>query len=370
MALEQQQQDEAIDGSVLAGLVRPRRLQPAAMRVYDLAERQWTTHQLTRVSERLRGGRCQCKWLLQAACRTASLPATSWHGPPGQPRWRAARLVAPSLARSPHLPAAPPARRPNSRPSCRRSLPPHPQLTPPTTSSPARPQFPPELPVARWAVASLLNRAKKKESSVFLVGGLMSAAEAAAASAAALEKREEVAGGGAAAAAGSAALQACPLASAAAFSLNTGRGKVRALPPLPAPRYGGVAVVVGARLHFFGGWATPDRASRLAVPAAEHWSIGLNADGSSAPEWQDEAPVPAELRGVAVRALALSAEDGGEPAVHAWAAPSAGSASGLDASANPACFAEGDAGMGGGRRAGDPLPLWTFAASSGWQQRG
>ena len=31
------------------------------------------------------------------------------------------------------------------------------------------PQFPPELPVSRWAVASLLNRMKKKESSIFLV---------------------------------------------------------------------------------------------------------------------------------------------------------------------------------------------------------
>lgn len=216
-------------------------------------------------------------------------------------------------------------------------------------------------------MASLLNRAKKKESSVFMVGGLMSGPEAAAAAAAALEKRDELP-----VATGVAAAQACPLASAGAFTLNTGRGKVKALPPLPQPRYGGVAVVVGARLHFFGGWATPDRASRLAVPAAEHWSIGLNADGSSAPEWQDEAPVPAELRGVAVRALALSAEEGGEPAIHAWSSPASGSASGLDASANPACFAEGDAGMGGGRRGGggDPLPLWVFAASTGWQQRG
>lgn len=69
----------------------------------------------------------------------------------------------------------------------------------------------------------------------------------------------------------------CPLASAGAYSLNVGRGKVRALPPLPAGRFGGTAVVAGARLHYFGGWATPDRASRLAVPAMEHWSIGLNA---------------------------------------------------------------------------------------------
>lgn len=69
----------------------------------------------------------------------------------------------------------------------------------------------------------------------------------------------------------------CPLASAGVYSLNVGRGKVRALPPLPAGRFGGTAVVAGARLHYFGGWATPDRATRLAVPAMEHWSIGLNA---------------------------------------------------------------------------------------------
>lgn len=169
----------------------------------------------------------------------------------------------------------------------------------------------------------------------------------------------------------------CPLASTGVFSLNTGKGKIKTLPPLPAGRYGGVAVVVGARLHFFGGWATPDRASRLAVPAAEHWSIGLNADGSSAPEWQQEAPVPAELRGVAVRALALSSEAAGEPAIYAWASPTAGSSGGLDASASHACAAEADdvgggsssSSDGGAKRSG-PVALWVFASSTGWQQHG
>ncbi len=74
----------------------------------------------------------------------------------------------------------------------------------------------------------------------------------------------------------------CPLASAGVYSLNVGRGKVRALPQLPAGRFGGTAVVAGARLHYFGGWATPDRATRVAVPAMDHWSIGLNAGSCSA----------------------------------------------------------------------------------------
>ncbi|KAI7839494.1 hypothetical protein COHA_006761 [Chlorella ohadii] len=77
-ALEQQQQDEAIDSSPINRLVRARRLQPASLRVYDFEQHAWVQqHALTR--------------------------------------------------------------------------------------------FPPELPVSRWAVASLLNKMKKKESSIFLV---------------------------------------------------------------------------------------------------------------------------------------------------------------------------------------------------------
>lgn len=50
-ALEQQQQDEAIDSSPIHQLVRARRLQPASLRVYDFEQRAWVQqHALTRVS--------------------------------------------------------------------------------------------------------------------------------------------------------------------------------------------------------------------------------------------------------------------------------------------------------------------------------
>ncbi len=137
--------------------------------------------------------------------------------------------------------------------------------------------------MARWAVASLLNKAKKKESIIFLVGGYASPKEVASGRPPRPPKTEggavstRSAGGAAAAAAVPAAV--CPLASPAVYAVNTGRSRFRALPPLPEPRYGGAAVVAGARLHVLGGWATPDRVERLAQPAATHWSIGLNAGG-------------------------------------------------------------------------------------------
>lgn len=131
-------------------------------------------------------------------------------------------------------------------------------------------------------MASLLNKAKKKESIIFLAGGYASPKEIASGR----PPRPPKTDGGAAAlrAAGAAAAAAgppaaCPLASPAVYAVNTGRSRFRALPPLPEPRYGGAAVVAGARLHVLGGWATPDRAERLAQPAATHWSIGLNAGG-------------------------------------------------------------------------------------------
>jgi hypothetical protein len=49
-ALEQQQQDEAIDSSPIHRLVRARRLQPASLRVYDFEQHAWVQqHALTRV---------------------------------------------------------------------------------------------------------------------------------------------------------------------------------------------------------------------------------------------------------------------------------------------------------------------------------
>ena len=67
-ALEQQQQDEAIDSSPIHRLVRARRLQPASLRVYDFEQRAWVQqHALTRVSR----GREEVPW----DCRVASSPA-------------------------------------------------------------------------------------------------------------------------------------------------------------------------------------------------------------------------------------------------------------------------------------------------------
>lgn len=137
VAQEQQQQDEAIDSSPLAGLLHPRRLQPAALRVFDFAEKKWIGHSLTRVSR-------------LTSCCTAYVYAT-FHV-----RFDAA---AAALLNGGTMSARLPARSPTPR-----APPAHPQ------------QFPPELPVARWAVASLLNRAKKKESSVFLVSDATQAA--------------------------------------------------------------------------------------------------------------------------------------------------------------------------------------------------
>lgn len=163
-------------------------------------------------------------------------------------------------------------------------------------------QIPVEVPVARWAVASLLNRAKKKESIIFLAGGYASPKEVASGrpprppktDAGAVSLRST---GGAGVAAGPA--DACPLASPAVYAVNTGRSRFRALPQLPEPRYGGAAAVAGARLHVLGGWATPDRGGRQATPAATHWSIGLNAG-----VWARRGRRVARMPGRAVRAVA------------------------------------------------------------------
>lgn len=141
--------------------------------------------------------------------------------------------------------------------------------------------------MARWAVASLLNKAKKKESIIFLLGGYASPHEVAARRSPRPPKTDtgggvtlRTAGAGSSGGAGGGAGSSgafCPLASVGAYAVNTGRSRFRPLPALPEGRYGGSAVITGARLHFLGGWATPDENVRLAQPVAAHWSIGLNA---------------------------------------------------------------------------------------------
>ena len=123
-------------------------------------------------------------------------------------------------------------------------------------------------------------------------------------------------------------------------------------------------------MHFLGGWGTPDRATRAAVPAAEHWSVGLNADGTSEHEWRREAALPAGLVGAqALAAVALTPgqEDDGEPAIFAWVrsrggwAPSEAACYKQDP---PAAALDGDSGS---KR---HMQLWSFARSVGWQQSG
>ncbi|KAI3432671.1 hypothetical protein D9Q98_004215 [Chlorella vulgaris] len=240
-------------------------------------------------------------------------------------------------------------------------------------------RFPQEVPIARWAVTSLLNKAKKKESAIFLAGGYMSPAEAAAGRPSRPHRAATALGAASASATAKAAAAAadCPLASSAVYSLNPGRNKVRALPPLPVACYGSTAMVAGARLHVFGGWQTPDKLSRLAVPSNGHWSIGLNADGTSAPEWQQEAQLPLALQGRQLTALALSVEADGEPGIYVWAAGGSGSGANSSSGASritaseAACHAAAAPGtFGGGSQQQQPTQLWFHSSSAGWQPRG
>jgi hypothetical protein len=235
--------------------------------------------------------------------------------------------------------------------------------------------------MGRWGVATLLNKAKRKESVIFLAGGYQSAAEVAAAARAGRPPRTGSAIRGAAAGA-DLAESGCPLASAGVWAVNPGRTRVRPLPPLPRGVLGAAAVVAGARLHVFGGWATPDRASRLAEPQPGHWSIGLNADGSSAPEWEEEAGLPPPLQGRQLTALALSPTEDGEPAIYVWAAPRRATQPKSSSSSSSSSDAGGDDGLGftapgctappdhGGDDGGRQVRLWSYAASTGWLQQG
>ncbi len=58
-------------------------------------------------------------------------------------------------------------------------------------------------------------------------------------------------------------------------------------PSLPQPRAGGGLVLVGRRLHYFGGLET-DRDT----DSADHWVLDLEASGDSG-KWQSAAPMPA-----------------------------------------------------------------------------
>ncbi|PSC74677.1 ACT domain-containing ACR2 [Micractinium conductrix] len=229
-------------------------------------------------------------------------------------------------------------------------------------------QIPEGAPVARWAVASLLNKPKKRESVLFLAGGYASPAELAAQRAPRAINTDGARGGVTLRAAGDGAATACPLASTAVLSLNTGRHRFRELPPLPEGRFGSTTVVVGARLHVFGGWATPDRAARMAEPARHHWSIGLNADGSSAPEWQEELQLPAELVGRRLTAAALSRDEAGEPGIYVWSDGSTVSEATLR-SGEAGCYASGVPLLAAGG-AGHAVQLWSYTVSGGWEQRG
>lgn len=104
----------------------------------------------------------------------------------------------------------------------------------------------------------------------------------------------------------------------------------------------------------------------LCVP---HFAWPPSADGSSAPEWQPEQPLPDELRGVGLRAVALSTEQDGEPAIYVWHSPTSSSESGIDGSSNPACHADGSGLEAGPRRRG-PVQLWSYTGSGGWHMRG
>ncbi len=125
--------------------MRARRLQPASLRVYDFEQHAWVQqHALTRVSEAGQAG-----WLLKAGPaqlrgrQPGQLTSLPWRGQAG---WVWLKLTIPDTI----------GLLVNNRVLTVIALPPP-------------PQFPPELPVSRWAVASLLNKMKKKESSIFLV---------------------------------------------------------------------------------------------------------------------------------------------------------------------------------------------------------
>lgn len=235
-------------------------------------------------------------------------------------------------------------------------------------------QFPEEVPMARWAVASLLNKAKKKESAIFLIGGYMTPAEAAAAHPPYLLQSTRTSAPGVGSMphtkSGSGSMRSCPLASASAYSINPGRNKVRALPQLPTPCYGCTAVVSGARLHVFGGWTTPDRATRLALPVPGHWSIGLNADGSTASEWQHESSLPTALLGKHLTALALSQEVNGEPAIFVWISSSDAASALEHICYDKVAHRVDNSSSSRQKRTQKRTQMWSYAGSTGWQQRG
>jgi hypothetical protein len=126
---------------------------------------------------------------------------------------------------------------------------------------------------------------------------------------------------------------------------------------------------------------------------------GLSADGSSAPEWQDEGELPNALRGRHLTALALSQGESGEPAIYAWAHQEPGSSEGSQAAGSSSHQGSSSGASAGGKlagaaimragalgaaeaacRAAGPPPalgedsrrmqLWSWAASTGWQRHG
>ena len=59
------------------------------------------------------------------------------------------------------------------------------------------------------------------------------------------------------------------------------------LPPLPAPRYAPVAVLLGGRLHVISG-SKEDRYT----PAYDHWSIAVHDGQANEADWRVEPPIP------------------------------------------------------------------------------
>ncbi|PRW61300.1 kelch repeat-containing protein [Chlorella sorokiniana] len=69
--------------------------------------------------------------------------------------------------------------------------------------------------------------------------------------------------------------------------------RMQPIPSLPEPRYSPALALLGdGRLHLFGG-LMPDRAT----PARDHWSLAVNADGSTGDAWVAEPLLPAYLGG-------------------------------------------------------------------------
>jgi glycosyltransferase involved in cell wall biosynthesis len=147
----------------------------------------------------------------------------------------------------------------------------------------------------------------------------------------------------------------CSPATTAAFRLDLRTMTMQPIPSLPEPRYSPALALLGdGRLHLFGG-LMPDRAT----PARDHWSLAVNADGSTGDAWVAEPLLPAYLGGSHGTVVELHLRGDAEPTLYYWGR--------ISQEAQPRDAAAGDFFCTANREWGDAA-LWSFNLHRGWRR--